>query len=151
MTVQIVFSPEEAGKRGAMYFPDNRVIEIYRSGLAESAVEQVAGVAALADDPMTELLFLAHELGHHNTVLFSLGTGRFDASDPDATYTEEVWAWRFARKLLAARDCRWLAALDLKAKQELEGYREGLQISRELAMAIEERVDARLAEFTCAG
>lgn len=75
MTVQIVFSPQETGKRGAMYFPDNRVIEIYRAGLAESSVEQAAGIAALADDPMTELLLFAHELGHHKAVLLSLGTG----------------------------------------------------------------------------
>jgi hypothetical protein len=134
--ISIVFRPQTETKSSAMYFPEPVIIEIYRRSLTKSIDSEVVRAAAQAPEPVKELVFFAHEFGHHLCVLFALGTGTFDLTRPTATYREEVLAWLLARRLLAERFFFDWHDFEQSETESLEGYRKGLNLSPQDAAAI---------------
>jgi hypothetical protein len=138
--VAIVFAATASGKTGAMYYPNDGhpVIEIYRLGWTAPAEYLATDVAQESDDPLRELVLLAHELGHHDLVTRGLGSGIFDEYQPVRTYEEEVGAWILARTILRARNFQDWAYFDEDERTRLHEYRVGLRI--ENPTAIEDRM-----------
>jgi hypothetical protein len=148
--VSVVFHPQSDGKSTAMYFAEEKVIEIYRAGLETPIDSEVANAAGQASDPISELIFFAHEVGHHLCVLLGLGSAVFDATRPRQTYREETLAWLLARQLLTERFFGPWHEFEQNESQSLEGYRADLGLSpadaallrREALQLLSERVPA---------
>lgn len=141
----IQFKAATPEKQGARYFLECTSIEIYRSGWAEPTAYVSSEVARLAADPLSELIFLSHEIGHHLAVQNSLGTGTFAQEMPLETYEEETVAWVLGRQVLEDRgfsDWDRFASLE---SNSLLGYRCGLGLTTECANAIEAGVRLKLA------
>jgi hypothetical protein len=114
--------------------PDTGVPTIYVYGDGSHRDGDDALAAAEASlDPISDLVYLAHELGHHH-----LRLGRPTApKNALRQYEEEVLAWAIGRHLLATRQFEEWDRFCEERRSALEGYRKGLHIDDQQARAIE--------------
>jgi hypothetical protein len=117
-------------------------VEIHRYGcIYGDASSSPAELAAASSCPLDELIYFAHELGHHEANLSGLACV-FDEGRPAETYESEVWAWELGRAILATTMFTDWADFDNRLKVDLDGYRTNLSLTVE---AVEE-IDARIRQ-----
>lgn len=147
--VLIRFDDDPDVHESGFYLPDDGELPrifIHRSGFVDDGDYRALDVASSAAEPLCELLSLAHELGHHEVVLRRLGTGVRDDEKPVESYTEEVLAWIFARRILqSASFTEWDEFRRVMA-DSLKTYEVGFKLDPEVAAEIRELTEARVAK-----
>jgi len=134
-------------REGGFYMPDEGELPrvfIYRAGLMDDGLSRALDLARQATDPLHELLWFAHELGHHQVVLHQIGTGIRDDHKPLESYAEEVQAWAFARQLLSPTPFSAWDELKRVSSRSLETYETGWGLDPATAANARERAEAVL-------
>jgi hypothetical protein len=126
-TVDIEFVPRTHEQQRGEYYPKVELIQIHRYGCTyDDPIRPASELAAESPCALEELVTFAHELGHHEARLAGRPCSAEDASASE-TYALEVWAWEFARAILAETTmfAEW-AYFEERFQKDLGGYRSGL-------------------------
>lgn len=145
--VLVRFDDERALHESAYYWPDDgdlpRVF-IHRPGFAAVGDYRAMEVARGASDPLRELLWFSHELGHHQVVLNGLGTGVRDDQRPGESYAEEVLAWLYAERILRAHGFNDWDTFHQTANTSLQTYEAGFNLDSCVAAELRRSAEAQL-------
>jgi hypothetical protein len=146
--ILIRFDDEANLHESGFYMPDDGELPrvfIHRRGFVDEGDYRTLDVARSASDPLRELLWFAHELGHHHVVLRGLGTGVRDDERPAESYAEEVLAWTLARHVLHATAFSEWDEFERVAEDSLKSYEAGFKLNQLAALEIRRRAEAQLA------
>ena len=145
--VLIQFDDDPKVHESGFYMPDDGELPrvfIYRPGFQDPGLYRALDVARESPAPLRELLWLAHELGHHEVVLRCLGTGVRDDLRPAESYAEEVLAWGFARRILQKTGFNNWDEFHRVAERSLKTYELGFKLEPEVVADIGKRVESQL-------
>jgi hypothetical protein len=133
--------PAQHGE-GGRYFHEHVTVDIYRHGCPSSPGRALTE-AERSPRPCEELVWLAHELGHHESTLAGF-VPPTESSQPFPRYEEELRAWLLARRLLdGQRFVEW-PQFEAIRNAALVTYRGGLAISETDAVLLEVNVTRQL-------
>jgi hypothetical protein len=147
--VLIFFDDDPAVHENGFYMPDDGEaprVYIHRPGFQDPGVYRAIDVARESPAPLRELLWLAHELGHHAVVLRCLGTGLRNDECPAESYAEEVLAWGFARRILQGTTFDDWDEFQRVAESSLRTYEQGFKLDAAVVEDIRKRVQAQLTK-----
>jgi hypothetical protein len=146
--VLVRFDDDPRVHESGFYVPDDGELPrvfIHRRGFTGDDDYRAVDVARESPDPLRELIWFAHELGHHQAVLPGLGTGVRDENRPTASYAEEVLAWRLGRQVLQGTAFSDWDEFDRVEGASLRSYELGFKLDGAAATEVVRNVDALLA------